>query len=318
MAQDNQIPEAGEQKKTFPWARLLGTLLMVVLLVYLLVEHGWQELIQSFQSISWQYFTAALALMFISRLAVTARWHFLLRSVDIPIPFRESLRLTFAGLFSTNFLPTTVGGDLVRFLGAVQLKMDATICAASLIMDRLIGMIGMVLVLPIGVVQLLQGPLQSTFAPVETTLSAAFMGIKLDSLRQKVINSLTSLRQAIRLWMTRPKGLLLAMAGTAVHMLMIFMIVWLLFQGMGEHISLWMVAGIYSLSYLITLLPVSINGLGIQEVSLAYLYHAYGGVSMPSALALAILIRTLFMASSLPGAVFIPSLIQMRRSTQKS
>ena len=52
------------------------------------------------------------------------------------------------------FLPSTIGGDVVRYLGGIQLDNQKIKCAGSLIMDRLVGMFGMALVLPFGLVYL--------------------------------------------------------------------------------------------------------------------------------------------------------------------
>jgi uncharacterized membrane protein YbhN (UPF0104 family) len=99
-------------------------------------------------------------------------------------------------------------------------------------------------------------------------------------------------------------------------MLSHFLMTWILFLGMGENISFWMVAGLWSVSYFITLLPVSINGLGVQEVSVTFLFYNYGHVSMPSALTMGILIRTFYAVASLPGALFLASVAEKKEQKQ--
>jgi hypothetical protein len=41
----------------------------------------------------------------------------------------------------------------------------------------------------------------------------------------------------------------------------------------------WLIAGLYSLSYLVTLIPISINGFGLQELSVTYLFLHVGSLS---------------------------------------
>lgn len=77
----------------------------------------------------------------------------------------------------------------------------------------------------------------------------------------------------------------------------------------------WLVAGLWSAVYFITLLPVSINGLGLQEISLALIFTRAGGISAPNALTLAVLARTLIMLASLPGAAFVPGIMAGRTAT---
>ncbi len=92
-------------------------------------------------------------------------------------------------------------------------------------------------------------------------------------------------------------------------MTLLFGTFWLLLQGMGEPISPLLIGGLYSLVYFITLLPISINGLGVQEVAITYFFYHFGGVSLTACLALAIITRMLFLLASLPGALFVPGLI---------
>jgi hypothetical protein len=70
-----------------------------------------------------------------------------------------------------------------------------------------------------------------------------------------------------------------------------------------------MVAGLWSLTYFVTLLPVSLNGLGVQELSITFFYHQFGGIQLSSALTIALLLRILPMFASLPGALTIPGLL---------
>jgi hypothetical protein len=123
-------------------------LLAVALLVYLLSKQGWDEIAGAFRQIAVWRILLAFALTFISRMAVSARWYVLLRSGKADISFGQSTRITFAGLFASNFLWTTIGGDVVRLAGAIRFKFDPAVSAASLVVDRLVGMAGMAMALP--------------------------------------------------------------------------------------------------------------------------------------------------------------------------
>ena len=101
----------------------------------------------------------------VSRLAVAGRWHVLMHSAGTGIIPRQSIRLTFAMLFASNFLPTTIGGDVVRYAGAVRLGFDNAISLASLVVDRLVGMTGMAMALPFGI------PIYQQYLTAATTSS---------------------------------------------------------------------------------------------------------------------------------------------------
>lgn len=297
--------------RKIPVLRWLGTLLSGGLLVYLIARE-WDAILSAVKEVAWYYLLAAMLLTCISRICVWLRWHVLLRSAAVPIQPLQSLRLVFAGLFASNFLPTTVGGDLVRFAGAVRLKYDAAVSAASLVVDRLVGMAGMATVLPIGLVRFFSMPLPELPGGDMPQIEAGSLSIAglLKWALDKGKKMLNSVWQAVKLWVGHPRGLLLAYLMTWGHMLCVFLTVWMLMASMKQPISFWMVAGLWSMSYFFTLLPISINGLGLQELSLTFLFVNYGGVSLQSVVVMALMMRVLQILVSLPGAAFVPGLLQ--------
>lgn len=288
------------------WLRWFGTVLAVGLLIYLLSQQGWSEITYAAGQIAWWRFVLAISLVMISRLAVAGRWHVLMHSAGTGITPRQSLRLTFAMLFSSNFLPTTIGGDVVRLAGAIRLGFDQAISLASLVVDRLVGMTGMAMALPFGIPAYIQNLNSSSHINLAAT--AWFI-----PLLQKAKHFLQELAQAVQIWLKQPRALLTALGFTWVHMLCTFGMVRLLLGGMGEHISFWLVMGLWSATYFVTLLPISINGMGVQELAMTFFYVAIGGISQSSGLTLALLMRLLQMVASLPGALFIPDILAGRK-----
>lgn len=280
-------------------------MLAVGLLIYLLSRQGWSEIVSAAGQIAWWRFVLALILVMISRFAVAGRWHVLMRSAGTGISPRQSIRLTFAMLFASNFLPTTIGGDVVRLAGAIRLGFDQAISLASLVVDRLVGMTGMAMALPFGV------PAYIQYATSLPTTSIAIPW--LNPLADKIRRFLHDLMQALKVWINKPRSLLAALGFTWVHMLCTFAMIRLLLGGMGEHISFWLVMGLWSATYFITLIPISINGMGVQELAITFFYVAIGGISQSSGLTLALLMRLLQMIASLPGALFIPDIMAGRK-----
>ncbi|OGO64768.1 MAG: hypothetical protein A2Z45_00910 [Chloroflexi bacterium RBG_19FT_COMBO_55_16] len=294
--------------------RLFGTLLAAVLLVYLLSQQGWGEIIAAIQHIPIWRLLLAMGLMMISRFAVAGRWHVLLRSAGVWIAVSETLRVTFAGLFSTNFLPTTVGGDVVRLAGVIQLKFDMAICAASLIVDRLLGMAGMAMVVPFGLPSFLESSASSSTLIYEPSyLLASSLAAPLRKwgkpMWEKGTQMLHRIIAALAIWRKHPRSLLIAFVFSWINMLCLFSVVSLILNGMGENIPFWLIGGLFSIVYFVTLLPFSINGYGIQEVSMTFIFSTVGGASLQSGLTMALIFRTLMMIASLPGAAFVPELL---------
>lgn len=323
----------GIRRNKISWLRWLGTLAALVLLLYLLAQQGWQEIWQAVQQVSWWRLLVACLLMVVSRLAVCGRWHVLLRSAGLPISWPQSMRVTFAGLFASNFLPTTIGGDVVRLAGLAQLRYDTALGTASLIADRLVGMAGMALFLPFGLPSLFASPpaagaaagLHSAAWPgavcgpsrPQPATSHSTSDSTLTLVWQKTLNWFWRILEALKLWLKRPLGLALALLFTGVHMVCVFSLVALFLQGLNEPLSFFLIGGLYSIAYFITLIPISINGYGLQEISLTFVYSTLAGVSLSSSLTIALLYRTITMLVSLPGAWYAPALLETPASTRE-
>jgi glycosyltransferase 2 family protein len=297
--------------------RAAGTLISLVLLVDLLYQQGWEQILAVIQQIPPWRLILALVLMIISRLAVVARWQVLLQAGDVPITFRQTLRITFAGLFATNFLPTTVGGDLVRFAGILQYHYDGAVGAASLIADRLVGMAGMAMMVPFSFPVLLT---KDWTAP-ETGLQAgwqyagAFAGLGKWTRRAwaSVQQALLRIYEALKVWLRQPRSLLVSLGYTWINMLCLFGVLSMVTGGTG--MPFWQIGGLYSLVYFVTLIPISINGYGLQEFSMTLIFSNLGQASISQGLAAALLFRTLMILVSLPGALFLPDILAAKRKS---
>jgi uncharacterized membrane protein YbhN (UPF0104 family) len=292
--------------------RWVGTLLSLGLLIYLLSQQ-WGEIVGVFQQISTSGIFASLAFTFVSRIAVGSRWHMLLRVTDLKVTWGKTQRLTFAGLFASNFLPTTIGGDVVRLAGAVQLRISGTISAASLVVDRLVGMLGMALVLPFGLV-----PLWEWFVSHPKLANEPIPGFLMAGTASKfwrrIQDVLKRVWNALALWRARPQSFVTALLFTGLHQISLYVSILILLNDLGESLPIWQIAGLWSFVYFVTLIPISINGYGVQELSLTFFFSQVGGLSAPTALAIAVLVRTIQMLASLPGAAFVPAIMAGARA----
>ncbi|NUQ86685.1 MAG: flippase-like domain-containing protein [Anaerolineales bacterium] len=277
--------------------RGLGSLLALGLLLILIREEGDGELFSALRRVSLGYFLIAILALFVSRLFAVARWHVLMRSAGLDIPFLRTSMLTFTGNFSSNFLPTTIGGDVARLAGAMQLGYDRAICLASLVADRLVGMAGMGLALPLGLV------------PVFSLDGGLSQSIAFSALFQKGRDFIKRTLESLSIWLKQPATLVSSLLSTLGNQAFIYLAIYLLLQGIDHHVDYWLVAGMYTLTYFVTLIPISINGLGVQELSLAFLLVHLGGLTSSESATIALLTRILFIIASLPGAFFLPSIL---------
>jgi hypothetical protein len=189
---------------------------------------------------------------------------------------------------------------------------DRAIVLASLVVDRLVGMTGMALAVPLA---LLGTPAS---ALIKGKIGALTGLLLVGTWREqpwirRLGAAFRHLGEALNRWIRHPMSLLLALLFTLIHMLCTFGSVALFLGGMNQAASFWLIGGLWSIGYFITLLPISINGMGTQELAITFLYTRYAGISMASALALALLMRALPMLASLPGVLFVPEMIAGNR-----
>jgi uncharacterized membrane protein YbhN (UPF0104 family) len=284
--------------------QLTGTLLAIGMLFFLLKEEGWDEIVKAMQEIKIMDLFWVAGLFLVSRFAIVWRWHILLRSGGINIRFKDSTALTFTGLFASNFLPTTIGGDVVRLAGAMQMGFDRAVCFASIAADRIIGMAGMSMTVPLGLVYS-----WNTLQILPSASFVAFLKKPVDFLKRTVAT--------FSIWLKRPGALLLSLVCTWIHMLCLFGSIYIFADDLGSHVSFWLIAGLWSLTYFITLIPISINGYGLQELSFTFLMSHVAGLTPAMSLTVAVLIRAYFVLSSLPGAAFLPSILAAMAEQKK-
>jgi glycosyltransferase 2 family protein len=319
LPEDGALPGSKDtrSRRGFVW-RLLGTILSLALLVYLISAQGWDKFASALSRLPIQYFLFALALTLFSRICVALRWYNLVHSAGVKMSLWQSLRLTFMGLFASNFLPTTIGGDLVRMAGSLYLRLDAGVCAASLVVDRLVGMAGMASLAPFGLAIVLR-PVEGASlggAPLAPRWSGGLLPalLKLPGvgwLYRKTEIFVRGLLRSSIYWLRHPAGLAWAFLCTYGHMFFTFWTIWLLLRGMQQTLSFWWIGALWSLNYFVTtFVPISINGLGLQELTIATLYTQFGGVSAEAGLALAVIYRMLQLMASLPGVFFLPDILR--------
>lgn len=283
-----------EHRKTI--LKVFGTILAIALLFVLLFNNAKPEDWDAVKNISSWSLAAAAGLVISSRVFITLRWYVFLRTGGVNIRFTETLSLVFMGLFANNFLPTTIGGDVVKLAGATRYGYDNALILASIAADRVTNMIGMSLAAPLGLVQLV---------PIGSALSS----LALPPFANKAWEFVKKTFRSFSLWFKKPHAIGGALGFALLHMLCSYSAYYVLIMGAGEYIPLWKMIGLASLAYFVTLVPISINGYGVAELTTTFLLSEIGGVSYPVSLSVAIIHRLFMILVSAPGAFYLPDVL---------
>ena len=81
-------------------------------------------------------------------------------------------------------------------------------------------------------------------------------------------------------------------------------------------LTLWQVVGVNIVSYFITLLPISISGYGLREITTTTLYTMLGA-TLEQATALAIISRIFSTLVTLPGVIWMRKIISETKDVKK-
>ncbi|RPI62469.1 MAG: UPF0104 family protein [Planctomycetaceae bacterium] len=112
---------------------------------HLVLENGKPIYIQPGVATSIRYIDVRLVILalggfLLSNLMVSVRWWFLLRIQDIRIKLWEATRLTFLGIFCNIFMPSTVGGDVVKAYYVAKHTPRKAAVLVSIFVDRILGL----------------------------------------------------------------------------------------------------------------------------------------------------------------------------------
>lgn len=298
------MDEMTNKKKTdWSWhLRLAGTILSLALLGWLLWKQNWNEIFLAIKDLPLWTFFLCFGLLLVRHIWNTVRWFLLLRAQNIRLQFIKALKFVFMGLFVSNFLPSMVGGDVVRIAGILKETENRIAGAASVIVDRVVGVFGMLFFLPFS------APL------IELVFSKGlFFGGIFGSANPKwadpIRRSVRKILTAVKIWLKQPGSLLLALIASWTGVISNAVGVLILAKEMGIPVSLTDVIGATTLIYFITMVPISINGYGVRELAILSFYTHFGATS-EQATALALVTRVFYMMVSLPGSLWAGDVLQ--------
>src|ERR1041385_7466018 len=99
---------------------LLRTLisLFFIGLLFFMVRGDLPRIVTVLKNINRKLLVAAVTLFLLTTLMMAKRLQIIFEAEELPVNFINSSNLTFIGYFFNNFLPTSVGGDIVKAMCA--------------------------------------------------------------------------------------------------------------------------------------------------------------------------------------------------------
>jgi len=130
------------RKKIIKYLRIAVSAVLLIYLFYYLVDFG--NLISIISSADTFYIFVSVVFFLLSILAAAYRWQYVVTLKQKHLSYKASLREYFIGLFFNNFLPGSIGGDVVRIIGASTEIGSKEVALSSVFIERIIGLISLV------------------------------------------------------------------------------------------------------------------------------------------------------------------------------
>jgi uncharacterized protein (TIRG00374 family) len=307
-------------RQTLPW-----TIKIAVSggLLYLLLRQNPEQLWKTMRTASFPWLALALAMQFVVLIVSTWRWRLLLLAQHLAFPFRAVLRSYMVALFFNNFLPSNIGGDVIRIGDTAKQAGSKTLATTIVLVDRGIGLLGLVFVAALG--STMAARVSEKFGPVGPgilwgmlagAIAIATVAVLMPQTVAAALRPLRTLHQewveeridrltgALAKFRDAPWSLVLGFGAAVVVQGLFVGFYFMIATSLHVPIPLAHLAIVVPLSLIVQMLPISLGGLGVREATFAA-YFTQLGLARESGVALSFLGALIIMLFSLTGAVVL-------------
>lgn len=274
------------------------------------------------QHLSWLFIAFALLFYTGCQLLICLRWRVVLWSAGHVVPMSSLLSSYFAGTFLNIFLPGALGGDVYRVYRITQRIKDPEVALVSVFLERFTGLAALSALALIGLppafkligrwdiiflfmacVGMLVGGVMLIVSPklliwAEPWLEKFRLG--------KVAARLAKIQILLRKFAQHRQALALSIGLSLLLQISIVYYHYLVAQQLEIPISYLELLVFIPIVVVVTLLPISLGGLGLKEGLWIYLFSRIS-LSVEQALLLSLTITALSWLLSLPGAAILLS-----------
>jgi hypothetical protein len=276
-----------------------------------------QAMLAQFRQMNLLWMGAALGSYGLMLVVSAWRWRLLLQVQTVDVGFGTLTKSFLVATFFNNFLPSNIGGDVVRVADTAPYAGSKTLATTVVLLDRLLGLIAL-----LGVAAVASALASSAGVALEgmlyVWLALGALGAGLfvflacaDSLSRRLLAMgqgraavlqarLHNLVLAIERFAGQPRSVGFAFFGAvAVQFLLVIFYVCAA-RSLAVPLPLMAASVIVPVSLAVQMAPVSINGFGVREAVFAFFFTSLG-LDVSSALTLSLGSAGLIMLFSLSG-----------------
>lgn len=311
-----KLPQIGPRLRV---ALQLGT--SVALLAFLISRLDWQRSLALLRGAQPLLLAAVIAIQTADRVLMALKWHQLLRVLDGRLARWDAIRIYYESTFIGFALPLGgLGPDIVRFVRLRSRGLDPHVTLASMVMERLNGIVATLALIVVGLAILAQlapqpslrnfAVLTAIVAGIAAAVSAALIfhpafGRWLRRLELPVAiesGRFAKYAEAARAYSARRPTLALNLGLSMIEQTAPVFTLWVVSHALGAPLPWIVCLAVAPVAVVIQRLPLTYAGLGLREGSAAALLVALG-YDYSAALVLFMTLFVLFFVSLLPGAI---------------
>jgi uncharacterized protein (TIRG00374 family) len=290
---------------------LVRLVVTVAILGYLASKIDMGEAARAVVRVGICHLAVVLVLVALDRSVMILRWVQLLRASGVTIEASRAASIFLISSFVGSFLPAGVGGDAARAYGLSREAATGSEALASVVVDRLLGIMSLVLMGVIGL--LVRAPAGdagwqwATVAALVLVASAALFWTDVlarafvpDRWQSRGIERVMRVGDAVGRYRERGAVLTQVMAWSVVVQLLRILQAYLLGLGLGIAVPFTYYLLFMPVGLLMLLLPISVSGFGLPQGAIVWLLRPMG-IADEQSFALSTLIVLTGLAGNLPG-----------------
>ena len=304
--------------------RALTLLLKIVVsagLLYLLLGRTDLSRLWSYvRNASPAWLAIALLLYLVMILLSVWRWRVLLDAQHLDVPAGRLLNSYLVATFFNNFLPSNIGGDVIRIRDTAGQAGSKTLATTVVLMDRGLGLLGLLAIAAAGssIASHIGGrpPVLASmlWLALAAGLAVSAAAVMLPGGVARLLSPLRLIHQewvgerigrltgALMKFRNSPGALTTCLFGAIVVQAVLVAFYAAIVHSMGIPVSVWHLAVIVPISFVVQMAPVSLNGFGVREATFTF-YFSRIGLPIESALVVSFMGAGLIILFSLSGAV---------------
>lgn len=247
------------------------------------------------------------------------RWDRLLRAQEVEVARRTLTESIWVSMFFNNFLPSNIGGDVVRITDTAPAAGSKTLATTVVLVDRALGLTALLVVAATGAFAAWLAGVDVPGARWLWVACAAMVAaaILVIAMPDFVGHLLAPVRALNRPWVTERAQRLeeaalrfgkspsvLAGAFGAAILVQVSIVAFYLLTARGLSVPLPMLLGavLIPVSLAVQMAPISINGFGVREAVFAFFFRRFG-LPADAAVALSLVSTGMVMGLSLVGGL---------------